>query len=731
MSFRFQKRRQLQFQLVLTGNKMDTSVIIVNWNTRDILRDCLVSVYAQTKAVSFEVIVIDNASTDGSAEMVRAEFPEVILLQNDKNRGFAAANNQGMSVAKGRYVLLLNSDTIILDDAVSGIVRFADSQPQAAVVGCRVLNPDKTLQPTCFMFPSLLNMLLSSTYLYKIFPRNRFFGRERMTWWNRNDVREVDVTTGCFMLVRQEAIERVGMMDELFFMYGEETDWCYRLKKAGWKIMFTPVWQIIHLGGQSSKKMKPEMAMQLRASILLFFKKHMGRISYCFACLLVALFFLVRLPLWFLKALAVPRTWRASLLCAGTYFTAFWRALLGWEYLAYHKRNPVKFKGICCFGGEDWWYHNRGHIDMQLMRNYAKSDKVLYINSIVMQKPKLTQGKKFLYKFVRKAKSIFRGVRKQGENFWVYSPVSLPLHHIGWASQLNRMLLKGQVVSVLRLLGMCNPVVWVACPAACETALRMKKAKLVYQRTDRYEEYPNVDVEAIRECDRRLKKCADLTIFVNRRLYEEEANQCRKAIYLDHGVDYDMFAKAENDKEKPFDIEEVGRPTAGFFGGIDDHTSDIGFIEQVTDLLPDINFVFVGKASADISRLVLKKNVWMLGQKPYEQIPHYGKCFDVAFMPWRQGRWIEACNPIKLKEYLSLGKPIISTPFPELAYYRDVTYEAATPQEFADCIKQALAENSSERILARRERVANATWESKAKSAMQALFETESAEIGT
>jgi glycosyltransferase involved in cell wall biosynthesis len=389
-----------------------------------------------------------------------------------------------------------------------------------------------------------------------------------------------------------------------------------------------------------------------------------------------------------------------------------------------------KFDGICCFGGEDWWYHNRGHIDMQLMRNYAKNGKVLYINSIVMQKPKLAQGKKFIHKVARKAKSVFRGVRKQGVNFWVYSPVSLPLHHITWAANLNRMLLKGQTVSVLQMLGMRNPVVWVACPAACEAALRMKKARLVYQRTDRYEEYPNVDVETIREYDRRLKKCADLTIYVNRRLYEEEASQCRKAIYLDHGVDYDMFANAENEKQKPEDIKDISRPIAGFFGGIDDHTSDIAFIEQVIDLLPDINFVFVGKASADISRLVLKKNVWMLGQKPYEQIPQYGKCFDVAFMPWRQGRWIEACNPIKLKEYLSLGKPIVSTPFPELAYYRDVTYEGATPQEFANCVKQALAEDTPERIAARRKKVANATWESKARLAMEALFETEVAMVG-
>jgi len=277
---------------------MDTSIVIINWNTRDILRNCLASVYAQTKGVGFEVIVIDNASTDNSTEMVKTEFPKVILLQNDTNRGFAAANNQGIAIARGRYVLLLNSDTVILGEAISRSVQFADAQPEAAVVGCRVLNPDKTLQMTCFMFPSILNMFLSCTYLYKLFPRNKFFGRERMTWWDREDVRQVDVVTGCFMLVRRQAIEEVGVMDERFFMYGEETDWCYRFKQAGWKVVFTPDGEIIHLGGQSSKKVRRDMIIRLRLSILGFIRKHHNRAYHLAACILTAVFFAVRLPGW-------------------------------------------------------------------------------------------------------------------------------------------------------------------------------------------------------------------------------------------------------------------------------------------------------------------------------------------------------------------------------------------------------------------------------------------------
>lgn len=278
---------------------VDVSIIIVNWNTRDILRDCLKSVYEQTQDIEFEVIVVDNASADGSAEMVKKNFPRVTLLENSENHGFAAANNQGIAIARGRYVLLLNSDTVILEKAIEKTISFADSHPKAAVVGCRVLNPDMTLQHSCFMFPSILNMLLSATYLYKLFPRNKFFGRERMTWWDRNDVREVDVITGCFMLVRRKVIEQVGLMDERFFMYGEETDWCYRFKKAGWKNIFIPDVKIIHIGGQSSKKIATEMSLQLWGSILQFVNKHRPRWAYVLACLLVWLFCAVRIPFWF------------------------------------------------------------------------------------------------------------------------------------------------------------------------------------------------------------------------------------------------------------------------------------------------------------------------------------------------------------------------------------------------------------------------------------------------
>lgn len=318
---------------------MDVSVIIVNWNTRDILSNCLASIYSNTELEKFEVIVVDNGSVDKSVNMVREKFPQVYLIENKENRGFAAANNQGIRKAKGRYVLVLNSDTEVLDDAIAQTVKFADTHPEAAVVGCRVLNPDKTLQPTCFMFPSVLNLFLAATYLYKIFPKSKFFGRERMSWWDRSDEREIDVVTGCFMLVRKEAIERVGLMDESFFMYGEETDWCYRLKNSGHKIMFTPSTEIIHYGGASSTQRSPEMRLQLSASILLFMLKHRSKCAYCLACLLTTLFFLMRIPYWLAIYILVRDMKNPALKTVRTYFSGVVRSLLGWNGLVFREKN--------------------------------------------------------------------------------------------------------------------------------------------------------------------------------------------------------------------------------------------------------------------------------------------------------------------------------------------------------------------------------------------------------
>ncbi len=386
----------------------------------------------------------------------------------------------------------------------------------------------------------------------------------------------------------------------------------------------------------------------------------------------------------------------------------------------------MKKNGFVCFAGNDWWYHNRNHFDAQMVRYLAKHGSALYINSIVMQKVNISQSTKFAKKLIRKVKSICRGLKKTDDGFWVYSPFSLPVHHIAWLRQLNRMIVQLQVWFVCRILHIRNPVVLVACPAACDMAINMKKSRLVYQRTDRFEDFPNADTKIIKDYDRKLKAAADLTVFVNRMLYEEESDKCRKAICLDHGVDYEKFAFVKTDRNIPADIANIPKPIVGYFGQLDNYTIDIDFLEKVVDCLPEMSFVFIGETAANCPELMkdltVKKNVSMLGKKPYEQVPHYGKCFDVAIMPWLQNRWIQACNPIKLKEYLALGKPVVSTPYNELSKYLDVVYEAKTPEEFAHCIEKALTEDNPERIAARRKKVQAHTWDGKGKRLLQTLF---------
>lgn len=290
---------------------MDVSIIIVSWNTKDILRDCLKSVYGQTSGIDFEVIVIDNASLDGSAEMVKTEFPQAKLIANADNRGFAVANNQGIEISNGRYILLLNSDTIVLDGAIQKTVHFADEHKEAAVTACRILNKDMSLQPSCSMFLSLRNWFLKITFLYKLFPQSKFFGRAQMTWWQHNTVKEVDVVSGCFMMVRKDAVMQIGQMDEQFFMYCEEVDWCWRFKKAGWKVIFMPDAQIIHLGGASASRHGAKRAQIKDCSTVKFMFKNWPVWKAHAGLFMMASFYLSRLillyPLYLLGVKAADK----------------------------------------------------------------------------------------------------------------------------------------------------------------------------------------------------------------------------------------------------------------------------------------------------------------------------------------------------------------------------------------------------------------------------------------
>lgn len=281
----------------------DISIIIVSWNTRELLKACLESVFANLGSLSAEVFVVDNASTDGSAEMVMERYHEVRLIENSQNLGFAAANNQAIKLATGRYILLLNSDTVVLGNVLENSVEYMDSRGEIGVMGCRVLNGDRTVQLTCFRYPSLLNtaILASGLFHLKWLP---FFGREQMMNWHRDSERDVDVVTGCFLLARTAAISGVGHLDESFFFCGEESDWCLRFKNAGWKVRFAPVGEIVHFGNASGSKLGSRRDLLLSEGLVRFLKKHNGILIAAMAwCLLLG--FCVAHLIWWTAAAPV------------------------------------------------------------------------------------------------------------------------------------------------------------------------------------------------------------------------------------------------------------------------------------------------------------------------------------------------------------------------------------------------------------------------------------------
>jgi len=263
----------------------DASVIIVSYNTRDTLRACLESLYTAIGARRVEIIVVDNASRDGSADMVAEEFPATRLVRNPTNLGFAAANNLGFGIAHGRYLILLNPDTLLDAAAIELSLTHMDAHPAVGLAGGRLLGRSGADEPSARLFPSLLNEFLVLTGLAARFPRSRFLGRFDRTWADPSEPAPVDWVPGAFAIIRRSALTEVGGFDERFFLYYEEVDLCRRFKAAGWQVWYWPDIVVRHWGGESSKTVEGEafsasgsqLVLWRMRSALLYFHKHHGR----------------------------------------------------------------------------------------------------------------------------------------------------------------------------------------------------------------------------------------------------------------------------------------------------------------------------------------------------------------------------------------------------------------------------------------------------------------------
>jgi len=257
---------------------MDLSIVIVNINTRELLRECLSSIFESGFQGDLEVIVSDNGSTDGSIEMMKEHFPMVKRIENGENLGFSAATNRGLEASTGNFILSLNPDTVLCRGVLDACVRSMAENPRIGLLGCRIKNPDGSHQPSAFgCFPDLFFHCANFTGLTRIFRKNRFFGRYYLTCEDFEKPMEVAHLLGAFIMTRREALEQVGMLDEDLWLWLDDTDWSLRYGKAGWKIVYDPSSWIIHYGGQSMNKSPGPTFVEYKRSLFKFYRKHYGR----------------------------------------------------------------------------------------------------------------------------------------------------------------------------------------------------------------------------------------------------------------------------------------------------------------------------------------------------------------------------------------------------------------------------------------------------------------------
>lgn len=256
-------------------NDIDLSIIIVNWNTCELLRDCIHSINRNRDDLNLEILVIDNNSSDTSVAMMRRDFPNILLIENHENLGFAKANNQGLQISKGRCLFLLNPDTVIQPEALTRLVRFLDEHPGAGAVAAKLLNSDMTLQYSVRHFPNYLTPFTENSTLFDAPVIYHFSKSSHLMDWDHNAIIEVDQPAGAAFMIKRSVIETLGVLDNEYHMFFEDVDLCYRITKNGWKIFYLPDAIIVHHGGQSVKQ-RQNVGEEFYRSLIRYFRVHFG-----------------------------------------------------------------------------------------------------------------------------------------------------------------------------------------------------------------------------------------------------------------------------------------------------------------------------------------------------------------------------------------------------------------------------------------------------------------------
>ncbi len=348
---------------------------------------------------------------------------------------------------------------------------------------------------------------------------------------------------------------------------------------------------------------------------------------------------------------------------------------------------------IVNFAAVDFWYHNRAHSEIQLTTRLSLSTKVLFVNSIGMRAPLPGRSSNTGFRIWRKAKSLFRGLRKPLEdypNFYVFSPIIIPAYSTPWLRKFNYVIVRYQVHLAMMLLRIKNPIVIETIPTANDIVKKMKSRIEIINRVDKMSAFGETDQDYIASLEREQISRADRTYYTSQTLLDEEASWHQgKGRFLDHGVDIKLFSPRTDSTPLPDELTDLSQ-ILGFFGGIDDYVIDIELLENIAHEFPHCTLVLIGEATCDISTLKKMKNVRLLGFRSITEVARLGAFFDVALLPRKNDEWTQYTNPIKIKEYLALGLPIVTMDIPEVRIYTDDIFIANSPKEFIDLVRTAL-----------------------------------------
>ena len=670
-------------------------VVVVTYNSAAVLPALLSSLDDGLAGVRWHLTVVDNASRDGTPDLVARLAPEARLVASGRNAGYAAAINAGARHGAPDEVLLVLNPDVQLHPGCVAALTDALADPRVGIAVPRLVGPDGATAPSLRRDPSVASAWAEALLGGRRAARLR--RAEQVTdpgaYTHPHDA---DWATGAVLAIAPACRDAVGDWDESFFLYSEEVDYCQRTRDAGLAVRYVPAAVATHLSGPYGGDVDL-WRLVVRNRLTLFARRHSRASAAAFRA-----------------GVLVGQALRAPVSRAGRAGVA--------EAWAHTGRPP----GFVWFAAQDWWYHNRAHSDFQLMQEVARTRPVLLVNSLGLRLPTPGRSSNPARRIGRKLRSMAKLVRRPVPGlpgYHVMTPIMLPAYGDGALARLNAWAIRLQVRVVASAIGVGRrPTVAVTIPTAWPVVRRMRRSALLFNRSDRHSEFPEANRALVAGLEDALLREADRVLYVSHQLMAEDAPVVGdRAVFLDHGVDLEHFTPADGAPARPEpELADVPRPVMGFFGGLDDYVVDMDLIAETARAIPEASLVLVGDATCSMDELERIPNVHWLGYQPYERIPALGRQFDVALMPWLDNEWIRYANPIKLKEYLALGLPVVSTDYPEVHHGGGHVAVAHDRAEFAELVRRHLTDPGDDATRrARRASVLGATWRARADQLLE------------